>query len=134
MPLGDPKGGDFRYTTEGSPENITAVTIPVSDIGGAVSFYCGTLMMEKVSASDREAILRFGGSFVLLKKSQTVGVDTGVYIGVTDPFVFHRRMVDEGVVFVRHPERGPMGVYASFRDRDNNVVHAIETVPSGYGR
>jgi len=129
MPLGDPKGGDFRYTVEGLPEKITAASIPVSSIDDAIRFYSGPLKMVLVSRSDAEAVLRFGGSFLLLKKSQTVGIDTGLYLGTEDPFVFHRRMVDEGVMFTRHPERGPLGVYASFRDQDSNTLHVVESRP-----
>jgi catechol 2,3-dioxygenase-like lactoylglutathione lyase family enzyme len=129
MPLGDPKGGNFQYTVEGLPENIVAATIPVTDVDRSTEFYSGVLKMEVVSRSATEAVLRFGSSFLFLRKSAAAGTDTGVYIGVEDPFVFHRRMVDEDVVFTRHPERGPIGVYASFRDPDSNVVHVVESRP-----
>ena len=99
----------------------------MNDIDNAVRFYNGLLKMELVSRSDTEAVIRSGSSFLLLKKSQTVGVDTGLYLGTEDPFVFHRRMVDEGVVFTRHPERGHIGVYASFRDQDSNTLHVVES-------
>jgi catechol 2,3-dioxygenase-like lactoylglutathione lyase family enzyme len=127
MPLGDPKGADFRYTVEGLPESIAAATIPVTDMERSVEFYSGLLKMDVVSRSDAEAILRFRGSFIFLRKSKTVGIDTGLYLGVEDPFVFHRRMVDEGVTFTRHPERGPIGVYASFRDLDSNTLYVVES-------
>ena len=126
MPLGDPGGGRFEYTVEGLPENITAVTVNISDMGRALEFYTNVLKMGLVSRSDTESILSMDSSFIILRKSQMVGNDTGIYFGVHDPFEFHRRMVDEGVVFVRHPQRGPFGVYASFRDPDSNVLHAVE--------
>ena len=125
MPLGDPKGGDFHYTVEGLPENIAAATIPVTDVERSIEFYGGLLKMDVVSRTDREAVMRFRSSFIILRKSKTAGTDTGLYLGVDDPFVFHRRMVDEGVTFTRHPERGSIGVYASFRDPDSNILHVI---------
>ena len=126
MPLGDPGGGMFEYTTEGLPENITAVTVNVSDVNRSVAFYSDVLKMRLLSQTDTEAVLSMDSFFIILKKSQTVGTDTGIFIGVHDPFEFHRRMVDDGVVFVRHPQRGPIGVYASFRDIDANILHAVE--------
>ena len=126
MPLGDPGGGRFEYTVEGLPENITAVTVNVSDIRRSVAFYTNILKMNLVSETDSESILSMDSFFIILKKSQTVGIDTGIYFGVYDPFEFHRRMVDDGVVFIRHPQRGSLGVYASFRDPDANVLHAVE--------
>ena len=125
MPLGDPKGCDFRYTVEGLPENIAAATIPVTDVERSMEFYGGLLKMDVISRSDKEAVMGFRGSFIILRKSKTAGTDTGLYLGVEDPFVFHRRMVDEGVTFTRHPERGSMGVFASFRDPDSNTLHVI---------
>lgn len=130
MPLGDPGGGRFEYTTEGLPENVVAVTIPVSDVGRSVAFYADIMKLEIKTQTDNEATLSMDGTFVMLRKSGDVGKDTGIYFGVRDPFEFHRRMVDEGVVFVRHPERGPIGVYASFRDPDVNVIHVVERTPS----
>lgn len=127
MPIGEPCGVDnFRYTVEGLPETITAVTVPVSDVASSVRFYSNMLKMSVVSQSEKDAVMGFGDAFIILKKSQTVGIDTGIYLGVHDPFEFHRRMVDDGVVFIRHPERGQLGVYASFRDSDANVLHAVE--------
>jgi len=116
----------FEYTKEGLPENITAVTVSVSEMKRSVVFYRDILKMTVVSETDSESVLSIESFFIILKKSQRVGFDTGIYIGVYDPFEFHRRMVDEGVVFIRHPERGPIGVYASFRDPDMNVLHAVE--------
>ena len=126
MPLGDPQGGMFEYTVEGLPENITAVTVNVTEMKRSVAFYRDVLKMRTVSETDAESIMSSDSFFIILKKTQTVGFDTGIYLGVHDPFEFHRRMVDDGVVFVRHPQRGPIGVYASFRDPDANVLHAVE--------
>ena len=126
MPLGDPGGGMFEYTNEGLPENLTAVTVNVSEMKRSLAFYRNILKMEVVSETDSESVLSMESFFIILKKSQIVGFDTGIYIGVHDPFEFHRRMVDDGVVFVRHPQRGLIGVYTSFRDPDANVLHAVE--------
>jgi len=126
MPLGDPGGGRFEYTTEGIPETILASEIPVSDVPSSVRFYTNVLKLEKISEDPDTAVLRLGSDYVILRKSQHTGIDTGLYLGVRDTFEFHRRMVDDNVIFVRHPQRGPIGVYASFRDPDANVLHAVE--------
>ena len=124
MPLGDP-GGDFQYTFEGLPQNVMFHEIPTSDVKRSVDFYKNVMIIDVVSMQEDHAILRLKDSFLLIRKKNVVGIDTGIYFGVRDPFEFHRRMVDDGVVFIRHPERGPFGVYASFRDADGNVLHAI---------
>ena len=124
MPLGDPKG-DFQYTFEGLPETVACVEIPVSDVSRSVLFYKDTMKMDMVSSCDKYALLKLRGTYVKIKKCQTVGIDTGIYIGVRDPFEFHRRMVDENVMFIRHPEKGDVGVYASFKDPDGNVIHVM---------
>ncbi|MFA6709722.1 MAG: VOC family protein [Candidatus Methanomethylophilaceae archaeon] len=126
MPLGDPHGGNFTYTEEGLPENIFAVMIPVKDVSRSIGFYRDILKMKVVLENEREAVVSREKAIFLLRRSQTVGVDTGVYIGVENPYDLHRRLIDEGVVFVRDPTRGPMGVYTSFRDTDSNVIHAID--------
>jgi len=126
MPLGDPRGGNFVYTKEGLPENIFAVTIPVKDVPRSISFYRDILKMEVVFENEKEAVVVRGRVTFLLKRSQTFGVDTGVYIGVENPYDLHRRLIDEGVVFVRDPVRGSIGVYTSFRDMDANIIHAID--------
>lgn len=126
MPIGDPGGGNFTYTNEGLPESIFMVTVPCREILRSVRFYIELLGMELLYQSDNEAVVRRNNATLLLKRSSDVGIDTGIYIGVENPYDLHRRLVDEGVVFVRDPIRAPMGVYTSFRDDDGNIIHAIE--------
>ena len=126
MPLGDPGGGNFVYTNEGLPESIFMAAVPCRDIERALSFYSGLLGMEILYRKEEEAAVRRKGATLLLKVSNTVGIDTGIFIGVDDPFELHRRFIDEGVVFVRDPFRAPLGVYTSFKDYDGNILHAIE--------
>lgn len=126
MPLGDPQGGDFIYTEEGLPENIFAVKIPVKDVHRSIRFYNDILKMEIVFENEEEAIVVRKDVVLLLKRNQTVGIDTGVFIGVENPYDLHRRLVDEGVVFVRDPTKGAIGVYTSFCDDDANIIHAID--------
>lgn len=128
MPLGDPCGKDFVYTTEGLPENITLVTIPVRDVEKSIRFYRDLLYMDLISMKDGYAIMRRKGAIIMLKKSSQVGVDTGIYLGVENPYDLHRRLVDEGVLFIREPMKGPVGLYTSFRDDDGNTIHAIDYV------
>ncbi|MDR1404520.1 MAG: glyoxalase [Candidatus Methanoplasma sp.] len=126
MPLGDPGGGNFVYTSEGLPESIFMAAVPCGNIGRAVSFYSGLLSMDVLYRNEKEAAVRRNGATLILKISEQTGVDTGIFLGVGNPYDLHRRLTDEGVVFVRDPMRSPLGVYMSFRDDDGNVIHAIE--------
>jgi len=126
MPIGDPGGGNFIYTAEGLPETVFMVAVPCKDIEKALSFYNGLLGMEILYKKEKEAAVRRNGATLLLKVSGTVGIDTGIFLGVDNPFDLHRRLVDEGVVFIRDPFRAPLGVYTSFKDDDGNIIHAIE--------
>lgn len=127
MPIGDPHGGNFQYTTEGLPESVFMASIPVKDPSSALVFYRDTLMMEVVYGGQEEAVVRRGSAVLRLFRSDRVGVDTGVFLGVHDTFDFHRRMIDEGVRFKLDPKRLPMGVATSFFDGDGNLLYAIET-------
>lgn len=126
MPIGDPGGGNFNYTTEGFPETVFMATVPCKDIDRALLFYSELLGMDTLYKKEKEAAVRRNGATLLLKKSDTVGIDTGIFLGVENPYDLHRRLVDEGVVFVRDPLRAPLGVYTSFKDDDGNIIHAIE--------
>jgi len=126
MPIGDPCGGNFIYADEGLPESVFMATVPCSKIDLALSFYNGLLGMEILYKKDKEAAVKRNGAVLLLKVSDTVGIDTGIFLGVENPYVLHRRLVDEGVIFVKDPIRAPLGVYTSFLDADGNIIHAIE--------
>ena len=63
---------------------------------------------------------------ILLVISPNTGVDTGFYLGVDDPYALHRRLIDEGVIFMVDPEMGPIGVYTSFRDTDGNIIRVVD--------
>lgn len=126
MPLGDPHGGLFEYTVEGLPESIFAFAIPVSDIEAALRFYCDTLGMALLGSDESRAYLRRGGCRIVLKVSEKVGVDTGVYLAVDSPYNTRRRLMDEGVEFVSDPTRTPFGVETSFLDPDRNIIHVID--------
>lgn len=126
MPLGDPHGGDFEYTDEGLPKNITAVRIPTRDLDDSIGFYSDLLGMEVLTRKDTHAVLRREDAVILLIVSSSTGIDTGFYIGVDDPYALHRRLIDEGVVFMMDPEMGPIGVYTSFRYTDGNVIRAVD--------
>lgn len=126
MPLGDPHGGDFEYTDEGLPQNITAVQVPTKDLDRSIKFYTELLGMEEVSKDEGYAVLRRGTAVILLFISDDTGIDTGFYIGVDDPYALHRRLIDEGVVFMVDPKAGPIGVYTSFRDDDGNIIRAVD--------
>lgn len=127
MPLGDPCGGLFEYTVEGLPESIFACTVPVSDVGRSIRFYTEALGMRLLSSDARSAYLIRGSCRIVLHASERPGIDTGLYLGVDSPFNTRRRLIDEGIEFIREPSRGPFGTYTSFLDPDGNVLHAIDT-------
>jgi len=126
MPIGDPGGGNFTYTTEGLPESVFMATVPCREVERALAFYNGLLGMDVLYKTDKEAAVRRNGATLLLKVSDTVGIDTGIFLGVENPYDLHRRLIDEGVTFVKDPFRAPLGVFTSFRDEDGNIIHAIE--------
>ncbi len=127
MPLGDPQGGLFEYTVEGLPQSIFACIVPVSDVHRSVGFYTEVLGMDVLGADDSQAYLVRGGCRIVLKRSEKVGIDTGIVFGVDSPYNTRRRLIDEGVEFVVDPVRGPMGTYTSFLDPDGNVLSVMET-------
>lgn len=124
--MGDPEGGDFEYTDEGLPQNIIAVRIPTSDLDTSIGFYTELLGMETVDRKETYAVLRREEAVILLVISPNTGVDTGFYLGVDDPYALHRRLIDEGVIFMVDPEMGPIGVYTSFRDTDGNIIRVVD--------
>lgn len=126
MPFGDPHGGFFEYTEEGLPESLAGAFVPVKETERAVRFYTRVLKMELISEDGDTAVVGRKGFYLVLRKSQIVGVDTGIMFGVDNPYDLHRRFIDEGVIFVRDPLRGPIGVFTSFRDDDGNVLHAVD--------
>ena len=127
MPLGDPHGGNFTYTDEGLPLESFVVSVPSRDPRKAVAFYRDTLMMDVVLESEDEMIVRRARCTIRIFRSASAGVDTGIFIGVDDPYAFHRRMIDEGVRFKMDPKRLSFGVATSFFDSDDNILYAVET-------
>ena len=126
MPLGDPHGGNFIYTNEGIPSGIALITIPSRDVGRSVRFYNGLLKLEVCSQKDDEAILAAGKDLIRIVKSGSVGIDTGIYMRTDSPYDLHRRLVDEGVIFVMDPKRTDLGLVTSFKDDDGNIIYVIE--------
>ena len=126
MPLGDPHGGNFIYTKEGLPSGIALATIPARDVDRAVRFYNGLLKMEVCSQDEGSAILSVGKDLVRIVKSDKTGIDTGLYLRTDSPYDLHRRLVDEGVIFVMDPKRTDLGLITSFKDDDGNIIYAVE--------
>ena len=126
MPLGDPHGANFEYTVEGLPETVHVCTIPVRDVHRSIGFYTDILRMEILAEDEDAAYLIREGCRIILKRSDTVGIDTGLYFGVDSPYNTRRRLIDEGVVFEEAPRRGPFGTFCSIRDDDANIIHLIE--------
>ena len=130
MPLGNPCGIDeFEYTTEGLPDSIQICTIPVRDVSRSISFYRDVLHMEVLEEDDGCAYLVRGSCRIILKRSDITGIDTGLFFGTSNPYDTRRRLMDEGVVFIQPPTRGPFGTYTSIRDDDGNTISFIESYP-----
>jgi len=126
MPLGDPHGGNFIYTNEGIPKGIAAVSVPSRNIDRSVRFYTELLKLTLRSRDEDTAMLSVGKDIIVLRRSENVGIDTGIYLRTDSPFDLHRRLIDEGVIFVMDPKRTPLGLETSFKDDDGNIIHAIE--------
>ncbi|MBQ4369029.1 MAG: VOC family protein [Candidatus Methanomethylophilus sp.] len=103
------------------------VSVPSKDPEKALPFYRDILMMEVLYHGPNEAVVRRGSATLRIFRSENTGIDTGIFIGVDEPYDFHRRMIDEGVRFKMDPKRLPMGVATSFFDDDGNVLYVIET-------
>lgn len=126
MPLGDPCGGEFYYTDEGLPETICAATIPSTDLVATAEFYHDMLDFEVLESQSKRLYMKRKSCTLVFELKETAGIDTGIYIGVDNPFDLHRRLIDEGVIFVRDPENSPVGVYTSFKDCCGNVINAVD--------
>lgn len=126
MPLGDPHGGNFEYTEEGLPLAVQVCTIPARDPVRSAAFYTDILGMELLGSDDDHAYLRRGSCRVVLRRSEQVGVDTGLFLAVDSPYNTRRRLIDEGVVFTQEPIHSPFGTYTSFRDDDGNTISVID--------
>lgn len=126
MPLGDPHGGNFIYTNEGIPSGIALVTVPTDDVDRSLRFYTGLLKMKLLSRDDDGAIVSAGRDLIRIAKGGRTGIDTGIYLRTDSPFDLHRRLIDEGVIFVLDPKRTALGLETSFKDDDGNLIHAIE--------
>lgn len=126
MPLGDPGGCKFEREEKPLTISDAFITIPVADMDRAVSFYCSVLGSELISRNSETSILMLGNrKAVLVRMPGGIGTDTGIFLSVGDLFGFNRRMVDAGITMIRHPQRGSIGVYASFADSEGNILHAI---------
>lgn len=126
MPLGDPCGGEFTYTDEGLPVCISAVTINVTSLQESYEFYTELLGFTIFDREEGRLYLKRENVVIILKKSDDVGKDTGLYFGVDNPYDLHRRLIDEEVIFVRDPMNSPIGVYTTFMDPDRNIIGAVD--------
>lgn len=126
MPLGDPEGGLFEYTTEGLPESVFAVTVRVSDLRRSVGFYVDVLGFGLLGEDGTRAYMSRGGCRIVLERSPHCGGETGIYLQVDSPYNSRRRLIDEGVRFASDPARGPFGTAVSILDPDGNVLTLVE--------
>ena len=121
--FGRSSGGSFEYTVEGLPESLAGAFIP-EGIQGSSRFYNRVLKMDLVSDDGETAVVGRKGSIWYSGRARSSAWIRDPW--GDNPYDLHRRFIDEGVVFVRDPLRGPIGVYTSFRDEDGNVLHAVD--------
>jgi catechol 2,3-dioxygenase-like lactoylglutathione lyase family enzyme len=143
MPLGDPMSDDTLYLMKGNVTRIWLASIPVSDLGKAVDFYTGALGLKLQIESPKNNWAEVGPDEPSSKIALYVpraddprqpGGPSGVVLETDSIFEFHRKLVDEEIVFKLKPERRPWGgLLAVFLDPDGNEIEVVED-PEHYSR
>ena len=136
MPLGDPMSDDALYTMRGNVTRIWLASIPVSDLSEAVDFYTQILGLKLQLESSEINWAEVGPDEPSSKIALYVpsagdarqpGGPSGVVLETDSIFEFHRKLVDEEVVFKLKPERRPWGgLLAIFLDPDGNEIEVVE--------
>lgn len=126
-------------------QSIVHVALVVRDYDEAISFFCDTLRFELVEdVSVPEQNKRWvtvappgstGASLVLARPSNAeqepyVGNQTGgrvtFFLHTDDFWRDYRRMVADGVRFVREPKEAPYGMVAVFEDLYGNLWDLLQ--------
>ena len=143
MPLGDPMSDGSSYLMKGDVLRVWMVSIPVSDLSAAVDFYTRALGLKLQLESQENKWAEVGPDEPSSKIALYVpskdelrqpGGPSGVVLETDSIFEFHRRLVDEEVVFKMKPERRHWGgLMAVFVDPDGNEIQVVED-PQHYAR
>ena len=117
----------FREAAQAKGHHVTVIDVCRKNIKGCLACeYCHGKGEGVCIQKDDEAILAAGKDLIRIIKNDSVGIDTGIYLRTDSPYDLHRRLVDEGVIFVMDPKRTDLGLITSFKDDDGNIIYAIE--------
>ncbi len=143
MPLGNPMSDDTTYIMRGNVIRVWMASIPVSDLRAAVDFYTQVLGLKLQLESTQDNWAEVGPDEPSSKIALYVpgkddlrqpGGPSGVVLETDSIFEFHRKLVDEEVVFKLKPEKRPWGgLMAVFLDQDGNEIEVVED-PGHYSR
>jgi len=131
------------YMMRGNVTRVWLASIPVSNLEEAVDFYTQVLGLKLQLESKENHWAEVGpdepSSKIALylpgkEDPRQPGGPSGVVLETDSIFEFHRKLVDEEVVFKLKPERRPWGgLLAVFLDRDGNEIEVVED-PEHYSR
>jgi catechol 2,3-dioxygenase-like lactoylglutathione lyase family enzyme len=141
--MGDPMGGEADYQNRGKITRVWMTAIPVSNLDDAVEFYNEVLGLPIQLDSRENNWVEFGPEEPLSKIALFVpsvhdkrrpGSSTDIVFSTDSIYELHRRLLDEGVVFKKKPERQQWGgLSAIFVDPDGNEFQVVED-PEHYVR
>jgi catechol 2,3-dioxygenase-like lactoylglutathione lyase family enzyme len=136
MPIGDPMGSELYDLGRGTLKRVWTTRVPVKDLDDAIDFYRDSfgLALQVDDRSNGRAVLGADDPLGRVElyvpgpnDKRQPGGDTGVVFATDSVFELHRRLVDEGVVFLLKPERQPWGgVLVMFQDRYGNIFRAVD--------
>ncbi|WP_276353394.1 VOC family protein [Cohnella caldifontis] len=120
---------------------ITQVSVKVTDVKRAASFYTRLLGLPLLFSQSNMALLDCGGIRLLLGVPENAQFDhpsSTIYFQVDDLFEAHRKLEDQGVEFLGKPHKvAEFGGYAVwmafFRDPDGNVQALTSEIPVASG-
>ena len=136
-------GGQADYQERGKITRVWMTTIPVSNLGDAVKFYNKLLGLPIQLDSRENNWVELGpeeplGKIALYVPSvhdkRQPGASTDIVFSTDSIYELHRRLLDEGVIFKKKPERQQWGgLSAIFFDPDGNEFQVVED-PEHYAR
>jgi catechol 2,3-dioxygenase-like lactoylglutathione lyase family enzyme len=131
------------YMMRGNVTRVWLASIPVSNFEQAVEFYTQVLGLKLQLESQENKWAEVGPDepsskiaiYVPAKDDpRQPGGPSGVALETDSIFEFHRKLVDEEVVFKTKPEKRPWGgLMAVFFDPDGNEIEVVED-PQHYSR
>ncbi|MCE5296631.1 MAG: VOC family protein [Euryarchaeota archaeon] len=139
MPIGDPMGGDAYDLGRGRLKRIWMATVPVTDLEEAADWYRSALGLDILYDRRADNWIEMGmigqdariALYVPKEGEERMpGIDTGIMFATESIFEVHRRLVDEGVVFVVKPKKQSWGgLLIVFLDPFGNRLGVIEDAP-----